>query len=186
MSQLLQLRDAVVAAVQSALPTFEVEGHLGRFSAADLSVFLTKAPAVRVAVLGVSDPVATGDEGDEIDCTVALGVYVVTKDEAAKLSRDTVALAAVERIVRLANGARWGLAFAHPAPPPAAQNLFNGDTLNKARALWGLDLRQPIQLWGEEPEPAPELKELFLGFAPKIGAAHVGDYFGPIPEAGDE
>lgn len=182
MSQLIQLRDAVVGAIKEALPTFNVEGHLGRFSATDLTTFLNVAPAVRVAVLGVRDPVASGLEGEDLDATVVLGVYVVTKDGVAKLSRDVTVLAAVERILRLAIGARWGLNFAGPAEPGGAQNLFSSETLKAGRALWSVEISQPVVLVGEATaEPDPDfLKELYIGVAPKIGAAHEADYFGPI------
>lgn len=186
MSQLIKLRDAVVDDIKAALPAFNVEGHLGRFSAKDLSTFLNFAPAIRVAVLGVRDPLAAGLTGEDLDATVVLGVYVVTKDGVAKLSRDVTALAAVERILRLAIGARWGLNFTGPAEPAGAQNLFNGDTLNAGRALWSVEINQPVALDGEaNAEPAPGfLKELYIGVAPNIGAAHEADYFGPI--VGDE
>lgn len=182
MSQLIQLRDAVVAAIKTALPAFNVEGHLGRFSAADLKTFLTVAPAVRVAVLGLRDTVASGPDGADIDATAVLGVYVVTKDGTARLTRDTSALAAVERILRLAAGARWGLAFANPAQTAGAQNLFNAETLAAARALWSVEVHQPVVLFGEaDAEPALGfLKELFVGVAPNVGADHEADYFGPI------
>jgi len=182
MSQLIQLRDAVVDTIKAALPTFGVEGHLGRFSAADLSTFLSVAPAIRVAVLGVRDPVAAGLTGEDLDATVVLGVYVVTKDGVAKLSRDVTALAAVERILRLALGARWGLDFALPAQPGGAQNLFSGETLKAGRALWSIEINQPVALDGEanaEP-PLGFLKELYIGVAPKVGTAHEADYLGPI------
>ncbi|WP_291754026.1 hypothetical protein [Brevundimonas sp.] len=166
----------------SSRATFGVEGHLGRFSAADLSTFLSVAPAIRVAVLGVRDPVAAGLTGEDLDATVVLGVYVVTKDGVAKLSRDVTALAAVERILRLALGARWGLDFALPAQPGGAQNLFSGETLKAGRALWSIEINQPVALDGEanaEP-PLGFLKELYIGVAPKVGTAHEADYLGPI------
>ena len=182
MSQLIQLRDAVVNAIKTALPAFNVEGHLGRFSAADLTTFLNVAPAVRVAVLGLRDTVASGLDGEDLDATVVLGVYVVSKDGVAKLSRDVTALAAVERILRLAIGARWGLDFALPAQPGGAQNLFNGDTLKAGRALWSIEINQPVVLAGEATaEPAPGfLKDLYIGVAPRVGANHEADYFGPF------
>lgn len=182
MSQLIQLRDAIVAAIKRALPTFNVEGHLGRFSGSDLRTFLSVAPGVRVAVLGLRDTVASGPDGEDMDATAVLGVYVVTADGTVKLTRDTVALAAVERILRLAGGARWGLAFAEPAEVTGAQNLFNGDTLNAGRALWSVEIHQPVVLAGEaNAEPPPGfLRELYIGVAPNTGAAHVDDYYGPI------
>lgn len=190
MSQLLQLRDAVVAATKTALPTFEVEGHLGRFAANDLATFLTRAPAVRVAVLNLGDSRATGETGEDIDAVATLGVYVVTKDVGGRLTRDVAALAAVERLCLLATGNRWGLNFTRAADAPTASNLFSDATLKSGVALWAIELKQPVRLWfgqrdGETPAPEPaELTELFVGIAPKTGAAHLADYIGPFTNEG--
>lgn len=188
MSQLLQLRTAVIEAIKAALPGVkDVKGHLGRFSASDLSTFIMAAPAVRVAVLGIADA-RSADAGDGIDCTARLAVYVVTKDTAG-LARDEAATAAVERIALLATGNRWGLDFTMPAGAPIAQNLFSDETLKKGVALWAIDLPQPVALAlpadPAEP-PAGPLRELFIGWAPKVGAAHEADYVGPFPEASSD
>jgi len=185
MSQLLQLRAAVITGIETALPGFHVEGHLGRFSAADLSTFITRAPAVRVAVLGIQDAAATGAEGEQIDCIARLGVYVVTKDVGARLTRDEAAAAAVERIALLATGNRWGLDFTRPAAAPNAQNLFSDETLKRGVAMWAIDLPQSVRLAlpADDSEiPVGPLRELFIGVAPKVGAAHQADYLGPLPE----
>lgn len=182
MSQLLQLRAAVIAAIQAALPGFEVAGHLGRFSASDLGQFLVKAPAVRVAVLGLSNARALGEDGDHLAADVKVAIFVVTKDQGVRLGREEAAVAAVERLCLLATGARWGLAFARPAEPPTAQTLFNDATLAKGVALWAIDLTQSVVLSPAEAgevEGGP-LSELWLGVAPNVGAAHRDDYLGPF------
>lgn len=192
MSQLLQLRAAVVAGIKAALPAFEVEGHLGRFTAADLNQFLMAAPAIRVAILGLTDSQAIGEEGEEIAAVAKVAIYVVTKDVGKRLSRDQAAMAAVERICLLASGNRWGLSFAQAADAPTGSNLFSGETLQRGVALWAIDLPQPVRLWmgarDGEPQPPemPELRQLFIGIAPQIGAAHAADYIGPFPEAGSD
>lgn len=188
MSQLLQLRDAVIAGLSAVLPGYTVEGHLGRFTAEDLSKFLLAAPAVRVAVLAVSDSRATTD-GTAVDCTVRLGVYVVTRDRTARLSREEAAFVAAEAVILRATDARWGLDFAYGAPAPTAQNLFSAATLKAGVALWAIDLPQPVRLAapsGDDPELPAALTALFVGLAPRIGAAHEADYIGPIPPAEDE
>lgn len=191
MSQLIELRDAVVAGLTHALPgTFKVEGHLGRFTADDLSQFLTVAPAVKVAILGLKDGTSAGDDGGDLGCRVQIAAYVVTKDETGA-KRDVLALAAVETIARVAIGNRWGLPFAFAALPAAAQNLTNGDTLKRARALWAVEIGQPVRLWSpEDGDAGATLRQLYVGVAPEIGLAHVDDYVGPIPsettEGGDD
>lgn len=185
MSALLDLRDAVVASVKAALPSFGVEGHLGRFEAADLQKFMTKAPAVRVAILGLADPKAEG-EGLYL-YNVRMALYVVTKDEVARMSRDAAALAAVETIVMLAFEQRWGLKFARPAAPATAQNLNSEASLKLGVALWGVAIGQPVRLATTDAGELDALKALWIGVAPDIGAAHRDDYLGPFPEeaAGD-
>lgn len=184
MSQLLQLRAAIIDKIKVALPGFGVEGHFGRFSGAELSRFLTSAPAVRVAILGLSDSAEGVDEGD-LDTVVRVGIYIVTKDGALKASRDAAVCAAAEKLVMLAVGQRWGLPFCRPARPATAQNLYSEDTLNKGVALWAIDLPQPIRLCADDDGGAGDpLTELYIGLAPNIGADHVDDYVGPIPGAG--
>ena len=182
MSQLLQLRAAVIDTISAALKGFEVAGHLGRFSPADLGQFLVKAPAVRVAVLGLTNARAIGEDGDHLAADVKLAIFVVTKDQGVRLGREEAAVAAVERICLLATGARWGLNFAKAAEAPSAQTIFNDTTLAKGVALWAIDLTQPVILSpidGGEEEGGP-LSELWLGVAPKIGAEHRDDYHGPV------
>lgn len=179
MSALLQLRDAVVAKVKQALPAFDVEGHLGRFEATDLNKFMTKAPAIRVAILGLADPRSEG-EGLTL-YSVRLVLYVVTKDGLARMSRDAAALAAVETIVLLANQQRWGLKFARPAAPATAQNLNSDASLKLGAALWGVAIGQPVRLSSTDEGELDALKALWIGLAPDIGAAHLADYAGPFP-----
>lgn len=182
MSQLLQLRQAVIDAISAALPNFKIEGHLGRFAPADLSRFLISAPAVRVAILGLGKgELVTDDDGPTIwDGEARLAVYVVTKDVGARLARDEVATAAVEAIVIRAAGATWGLPFTRPAGAADGQNLFSDETLQKGVALWGVNIPQPVRLWSAEGEVPGPLSAMFVGTAPDIGAAHEADYIGPI------
>ena len=180
MSQLLQLRDAIIARIRAALPEFDVEGHYGRFDATELSRFVAKAPAARVAVLGLSDS-SDGVDEDDLDTVARIGVYVVTKDGVLKASRDAAVCAASEKIVLLAKGQRWGLTFCRPAAPAVAQNLYSPESLNKGVAIWAIDIRQPVVLSAPEGAAEAPLTELYLGLAPKIGAAHVDDYLGPLP-----
>lgn len=182
MSQLLDLRQAVIARLKTKLQGFSIEGHLGRFTAAELDKFLTTAPAVRVAILGLSETTdQSDDEGTVLGAVARLAVYVVTKDGADRLGRDEAAIAAVETICLEACGQRWGVPFARPARPATAQNLYSADTLAKGRALWAIDIPQPVRLETEVAALDP-LTEIYVGMAPEIGAAHVDDYAGPIPE----
>jgi phage gp37-like protein len=182
LSELLQLRDAIVAALAASLGDgWDVKGHLGRFDANSLSAFLTAAPAVRVAILGLANAKAADESS--IDYLVRVGIYVVAKDQGElRLSREVIAMGAVERIAKLAFNNRWGMGFCFPAEPAGAQNMDSAETLKRGVALWAIDLGQPARLTTSAAEDALDpLGELWVGFAPRIGAAHREDYFGPFP-----
>lgn len=179
MSQLLALRDAVVARIADALPQFGVEPHLGRFSAEALQIFAAKAPAVRVAMLGLQDPRPTADDG--VDYLARIGVYVVTKDGVARMSREACAIAAIETISGLTVATRWGLRFCKPCLGASAENLHSAELVKAGKAMWALDVRQPVRLHQPDEPYAAALRELWIGVAPKIGAAHRDDYLGPFP-----
>ena len=182
MSALLSLRQAVIDGIKAKLPPqWDVAGHLGRFAAADLNAFLLKAPAVRVAILGLTDSRRVDD--DAIECRVRIGIFVIAKDRLVKLEREEIAAVAVETIVLLSLGQRWGLAFAKAAEPATAQLISSDETLAKGVALWAIDLPQPAVLARPEGETWP-LTEIYLGLAPEIGPEHVADYIGPITATG--
>lgn len=181
MSVLLNLRQSIIDQIKGALPKeWSVEGHQGRFGATDLNQFLTVAPAVRVAILGLTNPQMVDEEAAKWQ--VKVGVFVIAKDRGKTLSREQIAAAAVETICLLALGQRFGLGGqgVSPAEAPTAQVLFNSDTLAKGVALWGIDWTQPVVLARPEAEAWP-LKQLWIGLAPEVGPNHIDDYLGPIP-----
>lgn len=185
MSVLLGLRAAIIADIATELPQgWSVDGHLGRFTAADLTKFITVAPAVRVAVLGLTDPKPL--DADAVEWRVKIGVFVVTKDQGKALAREEIAAAAVETIILRAFGSRWsmGPSGVKPAEATTAQTIFNDDTLRQGIALWAIDWSQPVVLSRDDTTGEGEtnpLKELWVGIAPDIGAAHRDDYIGPFP-----
>jgi hypothetical protein len=175
MSALLTLRAAIVTTLTSAVADrVEVAGHSGRFTESELSAFMIKAPAVRVAILGVASVTPTSDGG--FDADVQVGIYVATKDEASRLDRDAQSLGLVEGIMVSAHQARWGLEFCHPAQPAGAQNLYTETGRKQGVSLWAVDLLQKIRIVPDEADAGEFPGELWVGFAPRIGAAHVDDY----------
>lgn len=177
MSELVTLRDRIVQRIKTALPGFGVEPHLGRFTADDLKRFGAKAPAVRVAVLALERP-ANGNPGGAY--LARIGIFVVTTDRAAtNLDKATSSLAAVDTILALTEGQRWGLPFCLAAEGTTAANLHADALSALGVAIWALDLRQPVRLHVEHDAP-DALKELWIGFAPRIGPAHREDYLGPF------
>lgn len=187
MSVLLNLRAAIIADIGALLPKpWSVDGHLGRFTAADLTKFITVAPAVRVAVLSLTDP--KPQDGEAVEWRVKIGAFVVARDQAKALAREEIAATAVETIVVNAFGSRWGMGTAgvRPAEAATAQTIFNDDTLRTGVALWAIDWSQPVVLSRDEAAEFNPLKELWVGIAPDIGAAHRDDYIGPFPPVAEE
>jgi phage gp37-like protein len=182
MSLLLDLRAAIVTALDGATAdNVSVEPHSGRFDEQELGAFLVRAPAIRVAVLGVRRLDAVDD--GSFDASVQIGIYIATKDVTRTLDRDTAALGLVEAVMLAAWQNSWGLDFAHPAKPGSAQNLYNETSRGKGVALWAIDLAQSIRLGREDLAIGAFPSELWLGFAPNIGAANAGDYL--VLNAGD-
>lgn len=186
MSVLLNLRAAIIADITAQLPKgWSVDGHLGRFTSGDLAKFITVAPAVRVAVLALTEP--KPQDADAVEWRVKIGVFVVAKDQGRTLAREQIAAAAVETIVLNAFGSRWGLGRSgvRPADAATAQTIFNDDTLRHGVALWAVDWSQPVVLSRDEAAEFNPLKELWVGIDPDIGPAHVADYTGPFPPAAE-
>lgn len=176
MSQLLALRAAMVAAYKAALGSgWDIAGHLGRFTDEELRRFMTSAPAVRVAVLGLGRPVELADVG-AADYPATIGVYVVTKDGATKFSRDEQGIAAVEAIMQLSDRNRFGCGgFVRSCEVRGARNLYSDKVLIDGVALWALELGATVRL--SPPDPAAYvLSAAYLGTAPEIGPPHVDDY----------
>ncbi len=172
---LVQFRDAVIAAIGTTLPGLhEVAAHEGRFSAESLKRFATRAPGVRVAVLAMEDPkeAASG----EIDWRVRIAAFVVTKDEPG-LSRDDGALNIAGALATLIAGNRFGLDFAGAAKPPRAQTMMSTELAKTGATIWAVEWTQVLRLGVDAYLIDGVLPaDLYIGFAPNIGAAHVDDY----------
>ncbi|ECG8601135.1 hypothetical protein FNH69_22000 [Salmonella enterica subsp. salamae] len=86
------------------------------------------------------------------------------------------------------NGRQFG-----PATKPASfVSAEEGDWQKSGKSVashsvWCVSFSQVVGVGADPfapPADAPLLKEVFVGFAPDVGAAHEEDYFGPIPQPG--
>jgi len=172
---LLLYREAVIAAIHAALPELrDVSPHEGRFSADSLKRFTARAPGVRLAVLALENPSPTSS--GETDWMVRSAAFVVTKNMPG-LKKDAAALNIVQALVTLITDNRFGLAFAKGASPPKAQTMMSTDLGKSGATIWVVEWTQSLRLGVDELAVNGVVPtNLYLGFAPEIGAAHEDDY----------
>lgn len=156
---LIALRRAVAEHLAGWWPKAEVKTGPGRMSEAEIRTMAAKAPAVRVAVLGLPRGEDVGD--GEVDRDVMVAVYVLTADRPA-LPRDDAALAMVDDLQRRLPGARWGLSSVHgiAAETVRADNLYSSTLGQTGIALWAVvwtqRIRQGVNAYPDGPILADE------------------------------
>lgn len=135
MTTLATLLEPIVAGLGSLPDVKSCEAFGGRFDIAALARFGAAAPAIRVAVLGV-DKISWIDTG-ELDGTVEIGAFIVTRDERNK-PRDLAVLAHVHNVLVKVHAERWGLPLVQAGRPARAENLYSGAVQKAGLALWGV------------------------------------------------
>jgi hypothetical protein len=145
---LVDLRTAVITAIQTALPSLkEVKAHGGRFSLEELKAASARAPSVRVACLGFSD-IASTEVG--VKAQTVWGAFVIAGDQ-AQAHRDALALTIVSALALLVPGNCWGLdATVDQARQVRADNLFSRDLDKNGVALWAVTWRQEVDIAGSD------------------------------------
>ena len=160
----------VADAISERLPDLgECIPHPGKFNAAEIQRFAARTPAVRVALVGIRKR----ERGEH---ALAMAAFIVTADRRG-VARDSSAMMIATAIMRRVIGTNWGQPCLGESEPPEAVNLYDTTVGERGSglALWAVSWAQPISLTHAEPEPC-KLTELYIGFAPEIGAAHEDDY----------
>lgn len=140
----IEVRDTAIQAVKKALPRLrECEGHPGRFNLDEIKRFLTLAPAIRLAFLGISGFSAV-DVG-YVDCECQYAAFVVTEGT-QRMPGGEGAANIVTALVPLIHNNDWGLAGVGPAVLNRAENLYGGDIDARGAALWALAWTQTVRL----------------------------------------
>ena len=172
--------EAVCARIRAWLPACrEVQPHDGRFATEELQRWAARAPAVRVASLGVAAIRAAGDGGVELD--LQLWAFAVAKDLPER-SRGAAARAMADRLLVGLPGERWGLAGVGEARQARAENLYTPGLDKLGLALWAVAWRQACRFelaadpTAENPADRPLPAELYAGIAPDIGAGREAAY----------
>lgn len=149
--------------------------HRGRFTLAELSSRSLATPALRVALMGVQKvaPVADGT----FDLSLKLSACLITTDT-AKAPREAVATEIINILLLHLPCTVWGLPdWVMTAQDITASNLFSGQVEQKGVQIWETTWVQTCRLGLPTQEMTEsQIKQLYAGFAPHIGADHKDDY----------
>lgn len=159
----------IAEAIQEHLPHLgECKSHPGRFNAAEVKRMSARTPSVRVSLLGITP----GKSGNHL---LNLAAFIVTSDKRG-LHRNDAALAIAASVIRRVRGTAWGKEpLMGEASEPTAQNLYNSEIDKNGIALWAVNWSHEFRFGDTAPEECV-LKELYIGIAPEVGAAHEDDY----------
>ncbi|WP_246480016.1 hypothetical protein [Kaustia mangrovi] len=152
MPRIADLLDAIVAELGALDGIEDCDRHGGRFDVAELKRFAVKAPAIRVAALGIR-AVSQVDTGEQ-DARLRIGAFIATKDRPER-TRDDAALAYVQRVIETAQLGRWGQLKVHPARDLTAESLYSGEVQTTGIALWGVVWTQTVRIGDPDTEIAP-------------------------------
>lgn len=137
MSALVDLRDAVVAALAAVLPGVDVATHGGTFDQAELERFATLAPAVRVCIVGVGAASLYADGRWRLPAHFAAVVVARDKIEAGvKIQRDLAALGLACAVEIAVAGNRFGLEGVFRPEDLTAKSEYSGSLDKTGVALW--------------------------------------------------
>ena len=163
-----ELPRIIAEAIATRLPDLrECAPHPGRFNASEVQRMSTRTPAVRISLLDIK-PAKAGNH------TLSLAAFIVTADQRG-LQRNDAALAIAAAVVRRVRGTSWGSDLIGESSEPSAQNLYDTKTDKSGVALWAVSWTHEFRFGDAEPEPCV-LRELYIGVAPEIGAAHEDKY----------
>lgn len=178
MTLINDLREAVKDELAATFDRADVETHAGRFDLGELKKFIARAPAIRIAVLGVDQEDAETGDGDLWQ--VRMGAFIVTKDTAkageGRINRDAAALNMVTAALPIIRAGRFGENIMR-ADRVRARNLHTDSLQEYGATLWAIEWRHRVALEDSvflEDGVVPHT--VYLGFAPEIGLGHEDDY----------
>lgn len=176
MSALNTMQANVVEVIATLLPDLaECKAHPGRFTREELEKFVVKSPSVHVALPSVRNPMSSGGV---LTCSVKTVIVLTAKNAVGKdgkaLPRAAAALNMVSAILLALPTALLGSGVG-PAEDIVADNLYSGGDTKQGVAMWAIHWNNTVTL-SPEVEAGVMPSELYLGFAPEIGAGHEGAY----------
>lgn len=142
---LLALRTAIVDTLKADVPAVkDIDGHGGRFGLDELKRWAVKAPAIRVAVLGLRD--FSEQPQGKFRGTARIGLFLLTKDTPGS-ERSAAALAIVDALIQKIPGNTWGMDQTVNTPKAMrGENLYGAELDKSAIALWALAWEQEAEL----------------------------------------
>lgn len=158
-SLLASLPQLICDRINTHLPDLrECEPHPGRFDLKELKAFMAKAPAVRVALLGIDRPREAG--GPTWAHPVRFAAFIITKGTGA-LEGDAAAIAIAQAVVTLINGQRWGSNCLGQPESLRAQNLYSAGIRKQGVFLWAVDWTHMCQLHNGSVPTEPPVSALY-------------------------
>lgn len=136
-ASLADLRAAVVSTLKAAILRVDIDSHGGTFTEAELARFATKAPAIRIAIVGI------GSAGRYNDGRVLLPVHfaavAIGKDamiDGRRIERDLAGLGLAHAIELAIAGNRFGLEGVLQPRDVSARNEYSGELDKTGVCLW--------------------------------------------------
>ena len=146
-SSLSNVRAAVLASLRALIPGVDIETHGGTFDEAQIKIFASKAPAIRVAILGVGQVRLYGD--GEVRVPINFTAVCVARDgmsDGKPVLRDEQALYLANAVVLAMQGNRFGLDGVFRPEELSARNLYSGTGFGTGLALFEVTWTSPVLL----------------------------------------
>ncbi len=138
-SDLAQLRQAVVDSLKSKIPNVDIDVHGGTFDLDEVKRYATLAPAIRVAVAGCGKAYRWGDGRWAVPVNFAAVCVAKDKtasDRSAIVGRDVGALMLATMVELAVQKNRFGLEGVRQPENVTARNEYSGKVDAIGLALW--------------------------------------------------
>jgi hypothetical protein len=189
-------RDAVLASLREKIPGVSIETHGGTFTEAEIKVFATQAPAIRVAVIGTGELRQYGD--GEVRVPVHFSAVCVARDgikDEKRVPRDEQALYLANALQLAVYGNRFNRDGVYRPEDVRATAEYSGTAYGMGIALFQVAWTSPVLLGESVEEALHALTQLIVngvafadptpiaGAEPLQGAGLVGAIAFPEPSA---
>ena len=151
---LSHFRAAVLASLREKIPGVDIDTHGGTFDEGEIKTFATKAPAIRIAVVGTGELRQFGD--GEVRVPINFTSVCVARDgvkDGTPVKRDEQALYLANAMQLAVFRNRFGLDGVYWPENVSSRNLYSGAGFGMGIALFEVTWTSPVLL-GESVEEA--------------------------------